>query len=90
MTGTMTREEQGAKLRRRRKALGFTRGQMAAGLGLHLGEVHEIEQGIAIEAMRNYYVDWLTEMETWPASVRAAQLKLARDSERFSPMTGPA
>lgn len=76
-------KEQGAQLRVRRTALGFTRGQMAAGIGIPLREVHEIERGTASDAMSCQYVDWVTTMEKWPADVREEQLKLARNSERF-------
>jgi hypothetical protein len=65
-------------LQRRRRRLGATRRAMAAGIGLRVDQVTEIEQGIASDALRNLYAQWLDRLESWPADKRASQLLSAR------------
>lgn len=77
-------DERIAQLRLRRAALGFTRGQMAAGIGLRLLQVHGIEKGIEADELIDFYDRWLSRMEGWSAEQRAAQLKLARYGSRFA------
>lgn len=84
MTKAATRAELGATLRLRRTALGFTRGQMAAGVGLRLTDIHAIEKGVAPGTMIDSYVVWLAVLETWPATLREEQRERARLSERFA------
>lgn len=79
----MTSEERGSQLRRRRQALGFTRGQMAAGTGLGLRTVHMLEQGGGSDGDAEEYSSWLTKMEGWSGDVVATQLQRARNSQRF-------
>jgi DNA-binding XRE family transcriptional regulator len=83
MTDMVPRAELGASLRRRRAALGLTRGQMAAGIGLRLKDVHAIESGTAQNSLTDRYVVWLAIAESWPATVRDQQRERARLSERF-------
>lgn len=82
-TNVDARAEFGGRLRLRRTALGFTREQMAAGIGLRLNDVHEIEQGVAPRTMIDSYVVWLAVMESWPPDIREGQRQRARLSQRF-------
>lgn len=77
-------DERIAQFRLRRAALGFTRGQMAAGIGLRLLQVHGIEKGIESAALIDFYDRWLARIEDWTADQRAAQLRLARYGSRFA------
>ena len=72
-----------AALRSRRRALGLTRKQMAAGIGMRLADVAEIERGEASDGRMNHYAGWLERMERWPADERERQIELARRGERF-------
>lgn len=83
MTDLVSRSELGDSLRLRRIALGFTREQMAAGIGLRLKDVHAIELGTAQGSITDIYVVWLAVAESWPATVREQQRERARLSERF-------
>lgn len=72
-----------AALRSRRRALGLRRDAMAAGLGMRLADVAEIERGEASDARLNHYAQWLARMERWSREDREKQLELARRGERF-------
>ncbi|KAF0105582.1 MAG: hypothetical protein FD144_220 [Rhodospirillaceae bacterium] len=78
------RDERITQLRRRRNALGFTRGQIAAGAGISLRDVHLIEKGGGTEAQVAGYEQWLMCMANWSTDQRAAQLERARNGQRFS------
>jgi hypothetical protein len=59
---------------------------MAAGIGLRVDQVAEIEEGTASDALRNLYAQWLDRLEAWPADKRASQLLAAEESlQRFRP-----
>jgi hypothetical protein len=59
---------------------------MAAGTGLRVDQVTEIEEGTASDALRNLYAQWLDRLEAWPADKRASQLLAAEESrQRFRP-----
>src|SRR5262245_25293933 len=60
-------------LQGRRRRLGATRRAMAAGIGLRVDQVIEIEEGSASDALRNLYAQWLDRLEAWPADKRASQ-----------------
>ena len=70
----------------RRRRLGATRRAMAAGIGLRVDQIAEIEEGTASDALRNLYAQWLDRLEGWPADKRASQLLGAEESrQRFRP-----
>src|SRR5262249_19676260 len=76
-------------LQGRRRLLGATRRAMAAGIGLRIDQVTEIEEGTAPDALRNLYAQWLERLEGWPADKRASQLLAAEESrQRFRPWRG--
>jgi hypothetical protein len=59
---------------------------MAAGIGLRVDQVTEIEEGMASDALRNLYAQWLDRLEAWPADKRASQLLAAHENlQRFKP-----
>jgi hypothetical protein len=59
---------------------------MAAGTGLRIDQVAEIEEGSASDALRNLYAQWLDRLEAWPADERASQLLAAQENlQRFRP-----
>lgn len=70
-------------LRSRRRALGLRRATMAAGIGVRVADVVEIERGEASEERLKHYAGWLTRMERWSVDERARQLELGRRGERF-------
>ena len=64
----------------RRRRLGATRRAMAAGMGLRIDQVAEIEEGTASDELRNLYAQWLDRLEAWPADKRASQMLAAEES----------
>lgn len=52
-----------ATLRSRRRALGLTRAEMAAGIAMRLADVAEIERGEASDIRMNHYAGWLGKIE---------------------------
>jgi hypothetical protein len=73
-------------LQGRRRRLGATRRAMAAGIGLRVDQVTEIEEGTASDALRNMYAQWLDRLESWPTVKRASQLLAAQENlQRFRP-----
>jgi hypothetical protein len=70
----------------RRRVAGASIEGMAAGIGLSLAEIREIESGAASHELRDHYARWLDIIETWSADKRAQQLLAAIDrGRRFEP-----
>ncbi len=55
----------------RRRHAGASREAMAAGLGLRLEDIQEIEEGRASQEVANQYGQWLDRIESWPSEKRA-------------------
>jgi hypothetical protein len=53
---------------------------MAAGIGLRVDQVAEIEEGTASDALRNPYAQWLDRLEAMAGNKRALQLLAAEES----------
>lgn len=69
----------------RRRRLGASREAMAAGIGLRVSEVVEIEEARAPDSLRNFYAQWLDRLESWPEEKRSTQLLAAVEGQRFRP-----
>lgn len=72
-----------ATLHSRRRVLGLTRAEMAAGIAMRLADVAEIERGEASDIRMNHYAGWLGKIERWSAEERERQVAHARRGERF-------
>lgn len=72
-----------ATLRSRRRAVGLTPAAMAAGIGMRLADVVEIERGEASDVRMNHYAAWLARIERWSAEERERQVLHAQRGERF-------
>lgn len=77
-------ERLGRRFLVRREALGLDRSEMAAGIGLTLADIVEIESGQAPTSIAEHYAAWLDRIERWPAEVREFQLAAAQAGERFN------
>jgi hypothetical protein len=69
----------------RRRRVGASRETMAAGIGLTIEDVRQVENGTASEALRTQYVTWLSRVENWSAKQRQEQLFAAGTGRRFDP-----
>ncbi|MMZ70844.1 hypothetical protein D1872_340050 [compost metagenome] len=56
---------------------------MAAGTGLRLTEILEIEIHEASDAALNHYAAWLTRIERWSPDERERQFAAAGEGRRF-------
>jgi hypothetical protein len=59
---------------------------MAAGLGMSVADILDIEKGVAMDSNVTHYAAWLTRMETWSAGKREHALQAAnRQGRKFNP-----
>jgi transcriptional regulator with XRE-family HTH domain len=70
-------------LQGRRQDLHLTVEEFAAGIGVPVREIREIENGRGSDQRQNQYAAWLTRIESWPAGKRERELKAARIGQRF-------
>ena len=80
----MASHRHSANLRGRREALGATREQMAAGLGIEPDELLAMEEGTASDERLGFYAAWLSRLEAAAQGRRNQQLKRAFDGMRFN------
>ena len=71
-----------SNLEGRRKDLGASIRQMAAGLGITVADVREIEGGNAAHDRVAQYSAWLTRMEAWSDGKRQLELHEAEKERR--------
>lgn len=73
-------------LRGRRRDLGASIKEMAAGLGMSVADILDIEKGVAMDSRVTHCAAWLTRMETWSAGKREHALQAAnRQGRKFNP-----
>jgi transcriptional regulator with XRE-family HTH domain len=71
-------------LRGRRQDLGVTVNEMAAGLGMSICDIVDIEKGTGASDGINHYAAWLTRMEAWSDGKRERELRGTRQGQRFT------
>ena len=60
--------------------------EMAAGLGMSVADVLDIEKGLAMDNRVTHYAAWLTRVEAWSAGKRERASQAAnREGRRFDP-----
>jgi DNA-binding XRE family transcriptional regulator len=79
----MNKHDNITDLSKRRRQLGASRETMAAGLGLPVDALKNIEDGAAADQLYDQYAAWLGRIETWPEDVRARQFRIAGKGGRF-------
>ena len=79
----MSPRRHSADLRGRRHDLGIGVRDMAAGLGVGLGRLLNIEAGTATDEDKTFYRTWLSRIEGWSSGERHLQLKGASVGHRF-------
>ena len=70
-------------LKGRRQDLQLTVEEFAAGIGVPVPEIQELENGRGSDQRRNQYAAWLTRIESWPAGKREREANAARTGQRF-------